>query len=92
MTSRPMEERLEKLAAQIGRLEERVDTLADGMVTVVTETASSREGDGRVKELAAQVESLRQRVDELADGMVRVATEVAPEERPSTAAEGGAAG
>jgi hypothetical protein len=87
MTSRPLEERVDELAGQIGKLQGRIDTLAAGMVTVVTESASPVRDDVEVQELSAQVERLQHRIDELANGMVRVATEVAPDQHPAVSGE-----
>lgn len=92
MTSRPLEERVDDLAAQVGKLQERIDTLAAGMVTVVTEAGSTVSDDVEVQALAAQVDRLQNRVDELAHGMVRVATEVPPDQHPAAPGEEGPAG
>jgi hypothetical protein len=81
-----LEERVEELAAQVGSLREKVETMATGMVTMVTEVAPEAE-NRRVEELAAQVAKLQKKVETMTAGMVTMVTEVIPEAERAAAAE-----
>lgn len=91
MTVQALEQKIEDLAAQLGRLQERVDELSQGMVRMATEVTAG-EDDAQVAELAAQVGKLQARVEELSGGMVRMVTDVTAEERAEQEDEAGQGG
>jgi hypothetical protein len=86
-----LEERIEELNLQILFLREKVDTMAAGVVDLVTEAAPEAE-KRRIEELTARVESLQKKVDDMAAGVVTMVTEVVPEAESAAAAAGETAG
>ncbi len=82
MTPQGLEKRVEELSAQVKALQGKVDTMAAGMVTMVSEVIPQAQS-----ELAAQVKGLQDKVSTMATGMVTMVTEVVPQAQSEAAAE-----